>query len=108
MVDAVNGIKDGSGNNIRAEDAFRVLLAVMDELDGYSPKTLEELASKGVSYVGTLARMPLMYSYERKQASTHYRNLNVLTLENITDKTDFLRYALLIEAYRELFHYGNN
>src|SRR5271157_1222557 len=63
--EAANGIKDNSGNTIAATEAFRVLLGVMDELDGYSPSKLENLASKGVRYVGTLARIPLLYSYER-------------------------------------------
>lgn len=103
--EAAIGIKDCSGNTICPNEAFKILLGVMDELDGYSPKMLENIASKGIRYVGTLAMVPLMYSYERTLANNLHRNLNTLTLDDITEETDFLRYALIIAAYKEIFRH---
>jgi hypothetical protein len=104
----VYGIKDKTGNSISQYEAFKVLFSVMEALDSYSGDQLDTLASKGLPCVGTLLKMPLMFSYERKNAGMFYSKMDLssFTLGDVKN-IDFLRYAVLIESYRAMLAHEN-
>jgi len=107
--EAAFGIKDKNGRTISEYEAFKILFSVMCELDCYGKKGINRFATEENNCVRSLAMVPLMYSYERKKAGELYAQLSFrsFTLGDMKD-TDFIRYALLTEAYREILRNERN